>query len=119
MKRILLVEDDPLLIEIYQTKLKASGYEVHIAQDGEKAIRALQQETPDVMILDLVLPRKDGWEVLEAIRGAGARPKILVLSNLGQKEEIKRAMELGVDKYLIKAHFTPSQVVEELETLFS
>lgn len=120
MKKILFVEDDPFLIEIYSTKLKGAGFSVLVAVDGEEALRKTEDEKPDLILLDIVLPNVDGWEFLrkigkkeELIKGL----KIVVLSNLGQKTDVEKGLELGAIKYLIKAHYTPSEVVEEIEKI--
>jgi len=119
MKTILLVEDDPFLIDIYKSKLKEVGFEIETAEDGEKALRKTKEKKPDLMLLDIVLPKIDGWEILKKIRSdPGLKDlKVIVLSNLGQKEEVEKGMALGATKYLIKAHFTPSEVVEEVKKL--
>ena len=122
-KRILVIEDDPFLADIYETKLKQSGYEAEFATTGEDGLSLLAEKKYDVLLLDIVLPKIDGWEVLVKIksdRETGANPnlnnlKIIILSNLGQKEEIKKGLDLGADGFMIKAHFTPSQVVEEIK----
>ena len=125
MKNILLVEDDPFLIDIYTTKLKDSGFSVEVAKEGEEALRKLNEEKFDLLILDIVLPQIDGWEVLEKIKNEKLKMKneslenlkIIVLSNLGQKEEVEKGLKLGATKYLIKAHYTPSEVVEEIKEI--
>jgi len=119
MKKILLVEDDPFLIDIYTTKLKEAGFTVKVAEEGEAVLPALKENTPDLMILDIVLPQVDGWEVLRRIQKEKAfkKLKIVVLSNLGQKSEIAKGLKLGAMKYLIKAHHTPSEVVEEIKNI--
>jgi len=123
MKNILLIEDDPFLIDIYTTKLKESGFDVEVANDGEKGLNKLTEESFDLLLLDIVLPRIDGWEIMEKIKdlksnfGHLERLKIIVLSNLGQKEEVEKGIGLGATKYLIKAHYTPSEVVEEIRGL--
>ena len=116
---ILLVEDDPLLIDIYSTKLKEAGFNVEVADSGEKALLLLPKVSPMVIIMDIVLPHVDGWELLAAAQKQEnlKNTKIVVLSNLGQKEEIEKGILLGADRYLIKAHFTPSQVVQEVREL--
>lgn len=138
MTSILLVEDDPFLIDIYTTKLKESGFAVEVASGGEVALKKVQEGKFDLMILDIVLPQFDGWEVLTKIqnekiknqlrRKVGAPTetsenlndlKIIILSNLGQKEEVEKGLKLGADKYLIKAHYTPSEVVAEIKKLLS
>ncbi len=115
MKSILLIEDDPFLIDIYTTKLKEAGFGVEVASDGESAVRKTKEKKPDLVILDIVLPNVDGWEVLKQIKAEFKNLKVIILSNLGQKEEVEKGMKLGATKYLIKAHYTPSQVVEEIK----
>lgn len=116
---ILLIEDDPLLIDIYRTKFKESGFEVQVADSGEKALSLLTKISPSLIVMDIVLPHTDGWELLAVAQKQEnlKNTKIVVLSNLGQKEEIEKGISLGADRYLIKAHFTPSQVVEEVREL--
>jgi DNA-binding response OmpR family regulator len=114
-----LVEDDPFLIDIYTKKLKSSGFEVKVAENGEKALRCLQEKKPDLLLLDIVLPEMIGWEVLRKIKENPKLKdlKIVVLSNLGQKEEVEKGLKLGATKYLIKAHYTPSEVVQEIKKI--
>jgi DNA-binding response OmpR family regulator len=123
MKKILLVEDDPFLIDIYQKKLKDSGFKVEVAKDGEKALEILKEKNFDLMLLDIVLPKIDGWKILEEIREMKKekkdleKMKIVIWSNLGEKEDVKKGLSLGATSYLIKANFTPSEVVREIEKL--
>ena len=72
---------------------------------------------PDVVLLDIVMPGLDGFQVLEELRKKGDRRKIILLTNLGQKEDVERGMRLGADDYVIKAHFTPSEVVEKVRSI--
>jgi DNA-binding response OmpR family regulator len=123
MKKILLVEDDPFLIDIYQKKLRDSGFKVEVARDGEKALEILKEKNFDLMLLDIVLPKIDGWKILEEIREMKKekkyleKMKIVIWSNLGEKEDVKKGLSLGATSYLIKANFTPSEVVREIEKL--
>ncbi len=119
MKTILLVEDDPFLIDIYKNKLKEVGFNIEIAEDGEEALSKMKKKKPDLMLLDIVLPNVDGWEILKKTRTDPDLKdlKVIILSNLGQKDEVEKGMSLGATKYLIKAHFTPSEVVEEIKKL--
>ncbi|MBU3942960.1 response regulator [Patescibacteria group bacterium] len=119
MKKILLVEDDPFLIEIYTTKLKEAGYEVNIAEDGDAALRKVKELIPDLMLLDVVLPNFNGWEILRKIKADDAVKivKVVILSNLGEKEEIEKGIELGAIRYLVKAHYTPSEVITEVKKI--
>ena len=120
MKSILLIEDDPFLIDIYTTKLRDSGFSIETATDGREGLKKLREKKFDILVLDIVLPKIDGWEMLEKIKNAphqygGGRLKIIVLSNLGQNEEVEKGLRLGAEKYLIKAHYAPSEVVEEIK----
>lgn len=118
-KKILLVEDDPLIVEIYTTKLTESGLEAESVPDGESAFLRLKEEKFDLLILDIVLPHLTGFELLKRIKEQKnlKKPKILILSNLGQKADVERAKNFGVSHYLIKANYTPSQVVEEIKKI--
>ena len=108
-----------MLIDIYSTKFKESGFAVQVADSGEKALSLLTKISPSLIVMDIVLPHTDGWELLAVAQKQEnlKNTKIVVLSNLGQKEEIEKGISLGADRYLIKAHFTPSQVVEEVREL--
>ena len=119
MITILLVEDDTFLIDIYTTKFRKAGFGVEVAEDGEKALRIIKEKAPDVVLLDIVLPHVDGWELLGKIKESEASKnlKIVVLSNLGQKIEVEKGLQLGATKYLIKSHYTPTQVVEEIKKI--
>ena len=117
MKNILIIEDDPFLIDIYVTKLKDLGFSVDVASDGKEGLRKLKEKDFDVLVLDIVVPHIDGWQVLRQI-GEDEKLKnlkVVVLSNLGQKEEVEKGLKLGAVKYLIKAHYTPQEVVDEIK----
>lgn len=120
-KKVLVVEDDVFLSDIYCTKLKETEYEVDLAVTGEECLQKMKDKKYDLMILDIVLPKIDGWEILARIQemkqsgdASAENLKIIILSNLGQKEEIQKGLKLGASGFMIKAHFTPSQIVEEI-----
>ncbi|MDI6591442.1 MAG: response regulator [Patescibacteria group bacterium] len=119
MKKILLIEDDPFLIDIYTLKLKEAGFLVEVATDGKEGLRKTSEIIPDLVVLDIVLPQIDGWEFLKKIKANEELKKIpvVILSNLGQKGEVEKGLKLGAAKYLIKAHYTPSQVIEEIKEI--
>lgn len=119
MKTILLVEDDPFLIDIYSTKLKESGFGVVVVSNGEAVLAKIEEQRPDAVLLDIVLPNLDGWEILRQIKEKPFSKdlKVIILSNLGQKEEVEKGLNLGAAKYLIKAHYTPSEVVAEIKSI--
>jgi len=119
MKQILLIEDDPFLVEIYTAKLKKAGFQVVAAGDGEEGIRKMKEKTPDLLLLDIVLPSLNGWEILRNIKKDSklSNVKVVILSNLGEREEIEKGLKLGAVRYLVKAHYTPGEVVEEIKKI--
>jgi len=118
-KKILLVEDDPFLVDIYSKKLQQVGFEVVCANSGEKALELFAGDVFDLVLLDLVMPDIDGWKILSEIKKPLAnKTKVIIFSNLGQKIEVERGLQMGADKYLIKANYTPSEVVEEVRKIF-
>jgi two-component system, OmpR family, response regulator BaeR len=119
MKTILLVEDDPFLIDIYSEKFKLAGFEAETVGDGERTLEKIREKKPDLVMLDLVLPHIDGWEILRQIKKdpeLSAIP-VIVFSNLGQKSDIENGLALGAAKYLIKSQYTPSEVVDEIKKI--
>lgn len=116
-KYILLVEDDEFLAELYATKLNLEGFEVGLATDGDKGIKMVNSKKPDLILLDIILPKMDGFEVLKNIKTDKnfKDVPVILLTNLSQKDEVKRGLELGASDYLIKAHFMPSEVVKKIK----
>lgn len=119
MKTILLVEDDPFMIDIYATKLKEVGFGVESAINGEEALKKIKEKKPDLLILDIVLPEITGFEFLKKIKSIPQFEDlpVIILSNLGQKKEVEKGLKLGAIKYLIKAHYTPSEVAKEIKEI--
>lgn len=119
--KILVVEDETFLVKIYTVKLKKEGFDVEIATDGESAVEAAESYKPDMILLDLILPKMNGFEALEEIRKQPAMKKtpVIVLSNLGQDEDIKRAENLGADGYLVKANFSIQDVVQKIKDVLA
>lgn len=115
--KILVIEDDKFLREIIAGKLNKEGYEVFEAGDGEEGIKKIKEERPGFILLDLVLPGIDGFEVLNRIKqdSATASIPVIVLSNLGQRDDMERALKLGVVEYLIKANFGLGEIVEKIK----
>ncbi len=116
--KVLIVDDDPFMVEMYALKLKAAGFDVDSAADGKSGLGKIQAGGLDAVLLDIVLPVMDGFEVLAALRRSGRHaPPILLLTNLGQKEDVERGLSLGAAGYAIKAQFTPSEIVEKVNAL--
>ena len=115
--KILLVEDDPFLLNMYAAKFEIEHFEVVIADDGEKGFAKAISDKPDIILLDIMLPRMDGFEVLQKLKATESVKDIpvILLSNLSQKDEIEKGMRLGAVDFLIKAHFMPSEVVDKIQ----
>lgn len=114
---VLLVEDDKFLRTLLADKLKREGLLVVAAENGQEAlIKMKDQPRPHIVLLDLLLPVMDGFEVLRQMKTDEdlRRIPVVVLSNLGQEEDIRKAKELGVKDYMVKAYFTPSEIVEKI-----
>jgi DNA-binding response OmpR family regulator len=118
-KKILLVEDDRFLSEMYVTKLTESGFDVEVAYDGKEGLAKIEEFMPNLILLDIVLPGMDGFEILQKIKKEESLKNILViaLTNLGQREEVEKGLRLGASDYIIKAHFTPTEVVAKVKRL--
>lgn len=117
--KILLVEDDQILAKLYQTKLQREGFEIDIAYDGEEGLAKMKSFRPDLVILDLIMPKVDGLAFLARVNDDSETAKraapILVLSNLGQESDIKKATDLGAKDFFIKADISLSQMVEKVK----
>lgn len=117
-KVLLLVEDDPLLINMYQSKFSSEGFQVFTATDGEAGLTLAKSEKPDIIILDIMMPKLDGIEVLRRLRQDPNFQNIpvLMLSNLSEASKQREAMQLGAKEFLVKANLTPTQVVDKIKT---
>jgi len=119
MKSILFIEDDPASAETYMLKLREKGFAVEVVGDGLSALQKLKEKFFDLIVLDIVLPQLNGWEFLEKVRNDPKLKdlKIVILSNLGQKEEVEKIFLLGIIKYFIKVHYTPQEFAEEIKKI--
>jgi len=117
--KILLVEDDPFLLSMYTTKFEMENFEVVTAGDGDKGLKLARKEAPDIILLDIMLPKMDGFEVLKVLKSdkVVSHTPVILLTNLSQKSEVEQGLSLGAKDYLIKAHFMPSEVVEKIKEL--
>lgn len=116
-KTILLVEDDKFILEMYVEKMQKSGFRVEIAEDGAAAVKKAKEVLPDAVLLDIIIPKMDGFEVLKALKNDEKLKNIpvILLTNLGQKQSVEKGLKAGASDYIIKAHFTPSEVLDKLE----
>ncbi|HYE22373.1 MAG TPA: response regulator [Verrucomicrobiae bacterium] len=122
-KKILMVEDEASMREIVVHKLTTNGFEVKEAEDGKKGLDAFVKEKPDLILLDLMLPEMDGFEVLEKIRSNPdkklADTPVIILSNLWSNEDIIRIKHLKVQAYMVKAYFTTEEILNKINEILS
>lgn len=116
-KKVLIVEDDLMLLSMYQLKFKREKFDVYTASDGEPAIQIAKEQNPDIILLDIVLNNSDGFFVLQRLKNIPEISSIpvLMISNLASRQDMDHAAELGANGYLIKAHTTPEQLVEKVK----
>ncbi|OWK27453.1 MAG: hypothetical protein US76_04490 [Parcubacteria group bacterium GW2011_GWA2_38_13b] len=117
--KILIVEDDQFLRDLFVMKLKKEKAIVLESDNGEDALQKVKSEMPDLVLLDIVLPKMDGFCVLKKIKDNEKTNKIIVilLTNLGQDFDVERGLELGAAAYIVKAHFTPSGIIEKIQEI--
>lgn len=120
-KTILLVEDDYFIIDIYSMQLKKEGYNLELAVDGEAAINKIKEKTPDLVILDLALPKIDGWEVLRMIREDLKLTdlKVVIFSAQSKQEDKIKGEKYGVVRYFTKTEKSPSEMALEIKNILS
>jgi CheY-like chemotaxis protein len=118
-KNVLIVEDDNFVAEVYSTKLLEMGHKVRIAQNGEEGLKMIGEEKPDLILLDIIMPVMGGIEMLGELKKKDDYKQIpvILLTNVGEKESVQKVMNLGVQDYLIKSHFTPAEVIEKIEAI--
>jgi len=114
---VLFIEDDLIVAQMYKLKLELDGYQVSMAKDGEEGLRLAQESKPDIIFLDIRLPKMDGFAVLEGLRSADDTRHIpvVILSNYGERELVERGLKLGALEYLIKSQTTPANLSRGVE----
>jgi len=120
-KKIIIAEDEPVLIEMYRLYFERAGYEVLKASNGRECIDFVKNEKPNIILLDILMPKVDGWEVLKQLKTDPETKKIpiLVFSNLGQTQEIQKGLDLGADDYVVKSNMTPKELLEKVEGMLN
>ena len=115
-KKVLIVEDDPFIADVYVLKLESEGYDVETAEDGLIGLKKIKQKKYDIILLDILMPNIDCFKVLEQIKMNPEVSKIpvVILTNLSQKKDIQKGLDLGATDYIIKTKFTPSEVVKTI-----
>lgn len=119
--KILIIDDDPFILDMYAIKFKEGGFSVEIAQDGRVGLEKIKTFQPDLVLLDIVMPTMDGFQMLQELKKDGLinTTKVVLLTNLGQKADVERGMQLGAMDYIIKAHFTPSEVMDKAKKILA
>ncbi len=120
-KKIMLVEDDKMLADMYVTKFEKEGMPILRAHDGAEGLEMIKREKPDLVLLDIIMPKLDGFAVLKEIKKNPELKKthVLLLTNLGQSEDVTKGHELGADDYFIKANHTPAEIVEKVKYMLA
>jgi DNA-binding response OmpR family regulator len=117
--KILIIEDDRYISKMYQLKLSLEGYDVQVAENGREGVDKVKEFMPDIILLDILMPELDGFEVLKIVKSDDATKDIpvLVMSNLGQEDHVEKGMKLGAIGYIVKSQYTPSKVVEKIKSV--
>jgi DNA-binding response OmpR family regulator len=120
-RSILCIEDEHFISELYERSLKKSGYKVTVISDGEEALKAAQTNDYDIILLDLMIPNLTGIEILRVLRDPARVPpirsKIIIITNLEQREDVRADIEKQADGYLVKAELTPHELVDFVDTI--
>ncbi len=119
MKKILVAEDDTFLSKVFEAKLTKEGYEVMVVSDGTLVLENLVSFSPDFILLDIMMPKMNGFEVLEELQRRGVTTPIVVTSNLGQIEDRQKAIALGAKDFLVKSDNGIQQIVERIKQFLS
>lgn len=121
MSKILIVEDNPVINQMYRIKLEASGFEAVVATSGKEALSAVKKFTPDLILLDIMMPEMNGDECLEKLRKQKqfAETPVIVLTNMNNDTTVDTFEKLGVNAFLLKSELTPKQVLEKVEIALS
>ena len=117
--KIVLIEDDKMIAEMYVLKFQDEGFDVTAAEDGKTGIDLVKEKKPDIILLDIILPKMDGFSVLKSLKSDESVKNIpvILLTNLGQDGDVRKGLDLGAIDYLIKANYTPAQVVDKVKSL--
>lgn len=118
---VAIIEDDSFLAGMYEQKFRLEQMNPLMAYDGEAGLELIRKQKPDIVLLDIMMPKMDGWEVLQVLRADPETKDIpvIMLTNLGQKEDVDLALKYGASDYLIKAHFNPQEVIDRVRTILA
>jgi DNA-binding response OmpR family regulator len=115
--KILIIEDDPYVQRMYQRMFSFHKYRAEMASSGEEGLRSIKKEKPDLVLLDIILPKMNGLEVLKKIKKDSQTKNlpVLMLTNVGETETVEEATKLGAESYMVKADFSPAEVMEQVK----
>jgi len=118
-KTVLIIEDDPFISDVYVLKIESEGYSVDTAEDGLIGLEKLKKKKYDIVLLDILMPNLDGFKVLERVKMVPSLSKtpIVILTNLSQKNDIQKGLNLGAIDYIVKTKFTPSEVIKTVNKI--
>jgi DNA-binding response OmpR family regulator len=119
--KILIIEDDSFISDMYKIKFESEGFDVAVASDGIQGLETVGREHPSLILLDVVMSKMDGFAVLQKLKKTPETKDIpvIMLTNLGQKDSVEKGLKLGAADYVIKAHFTPMEVVEKVKEILN
>lgn len=119
--KVLIIEDEEMLVNMYISKFEKEGYEIEKALNGREGLEKVKSYNPEIILLDVIMPEMDGFMVLKQLKSETSTKNIpvIMLTNLGQEEDIEKGEKLGVKDYLVKANLTPSQVVDKVKEVLS
>jgi DNA-binding response OmpR family regulator len=111
---VALIEDDQMLSEMYSIKFTKEGFRIVTAMNGADGLALIEKENPQIVLLDIIMPKMDGFQVLKELRGKGIKTPVIMLTNLGQEEDIQKGKQLGATDYFVKSNFTPEAIVHKV-----
>ena len=118
-KKILLIEDDPMIVEMYKMRLEDEGFEVLITDRGSEALELAAKQKPEAILLDIILPEVDGFSILQNLK-ANTDTKdiaVLLLTNLGQESDQEKGRQFGADDYFVKSQHTPADIIQKVNSI--
>lgn len=120
--KILIIDDDEFLLDMYSLKFKEEGFDVEVAMGGLEALEKIKNGLePNIILVDLVMPNMDGFEFIKELKdkALAKKSKVVILTNLGQKEDVEKGIRLGADDYIVKAYFTPSEIMKKIKNILN
>lgn len=119
--KVAIIEDDIAIVQMYRTKFESEGYNVETAGDGIIGLELIESFSPDIILLDLMMPNMDGLDMLQRLRGTteGKKARVVVLTNMGDTETATKVYKMAADDYIVKAEMTPKQVAERVKLLLA